>query len=76
MCLKASAFKQFLLTGVDACHGDVTNSSCFDDVSDDELLDGLILRNASGAVGASDSLHMSSVVLAASSITAFLGLKR
>jgi hypothetical protein len=63
------------LTSVDASHSDISNSCSLNDVSDDKLLDGLILWNASSAIGAAYSLYMSTVVLAASSITTFLGLK-
>lgn len=70
------SIERIKLTCVDAGDGDITNSGCLNNVSDDELLDRLILWHASCTVGATDGLHVSTVVLAASSITAFLGLKR
>lgn len=54
---------------------DVTHSGRLDDVPDDELLDRLVLRNAAGAVGATHGLDVPAVVLAAPSITPFLGLQ-
>jgi hypothetical protein len=63
------------LTSIDTGDGDVTDSGSFDNISDDELLDCLVFWNATRTVGATDSLHMTAVMLAASSITAFLGLK-
>lgn len=70
-------FKKFmeLLTSIDTGDGDVTDSSGFDNISDDKLLDCLVFWNATSTVGATDSLHMTAVVLAASSITTFLGLQ-
>lgn len=56
--------------------GDVTHSGRLDDVPDDELLDRLVLRNASGAVGATHGLDVPAVVLATPSVTTFLGLQR
>lgn len=50
----------------------ITNGSGLDDVSDHELLDGLILWDAAGAVGATHGLDVAAVVLAASSITPLL----
>lgn len=64
-----------LLTRVDAGNGDITNGSGLDDISDDKLLDCLVFWDAAGAVCATDGLHVSTVVLAASSITTFLGLQ-
>lgn len=65
-----------MLTCVNAGHSDISNGCGFDDVSDDEFLDRLILWDATSAVGATNCLHVSTVMLAASSITTFLGLKR
>lgn len=62
------------LTCVHGGLGDVTDSRSLDNVSDDEFLDRLVLGHASRAVGATHGLHVSAVVLAASSITAFLRL--
>lgn len=63
------------LTSIDTGNGDVTNSGSFDNISDDELLNCFVFWNATCTVGASNSLHMTAVMLAASSITTFLGLK-
>lgn len=63
------------LTRVDAGNGDVTNGGGLNDISDDKLLDCLVFWNAASAVCATDGLHVSTVVLAASSITTFLGLR-
>lgn len=64
-----------ILTVVDRGLGDITHGSGFHDVPDDELLDRLVLRDTTGAVGATHGLYVATVVLAASSITAFLRLK-
>lgn len=64
------------LTSIDTGNSDVTNSGGFHDVTDDKLLDCLVFRHTSSAVGATYSLHVSTVMLAASSITTFLGLMR
>ena len=55
---------------------DVPHGRRLDDVPDDELLDRLVLGHAASAVGATHGLHVAAVVLAASSITPLLGLKR
>lgn len=64
-----------ILTAVHRSVGDIPNGSRFHDVADDELLDRLILRHATSAVGAADGFHMAAVVLAASSITPLLSLR-
>lgn len=64
-----------MLTCVDAGNSDITNGSSLDDITDDKLLDCLVLRNTARAVGATNGLHVSTVVLAASSITTFLSLQ-
>lgn len=63
------------LTVVAGSIRDITNGSSLDDVSDHKLLDGLILWDAAGAVGATHGLDVAAVVLAASSITPLLSLK-
>lgn len=60
---------------VHRCLGNVPDSRRLDNVPDDKLLNRLVLGNAAGAVCATHGLHMSTVVLAASSITPFLGLQ-
>lgn len=63
------------LTAVARSIRDITNGRGLDDVTDHELLDGLVLRDAASAVGATHGLDMATVVLAASSVTPFLGLE-
>lgn len=63
------------LTGIDGGFVDISHGGRFDNIPNDEFLDGLVLRHTSGAVGASDSLHVATAVLGASSITAFASLK-
>lgn len=65
-----------VLTVVAGSIRNITNGSGFDDVPDHELLDRLILRDAAGAIGATHGLDVAAVVLAASSITPLLSLKR
>lgn len=50
---------------------DILDSSRFHNVTDLELLDGLVLGDAATTVGAADGFHMSTSVLGASVITAF-----
>lgn len=57
------------LTVVDRGLGDISDGGSLDDISHDELLDRLILGHASGAVGASDSLHVAAALLASSSVS-------
>lgn len=57
----------------DAGLTDVTDSGSLDNVADDKLLDCLILGHTTGAVGATHGLHMATIVLVTSSITALLG---
>jgi hypothetical protein len=52
-----------LVAGVDARLRNVPHSSGFNNVPDDKLSDGLILRHALGAVGAADVLDMTSAML-------------
>lgn len=63
------------LTSINTSNCNVSNGSGFNNISDNKLFDCLILRDTTCAIGAADSFHMSSVVLATSSITAFLGLE-
>lgn len=63
------------LTAVARSIRNITDGRGLDDVTDHELLDGLVLRDAASAVGATHGLDMATVVLAASSVTPFLGLK-
>lgn len=51
------------ILGVDRGVRDISNGSRFDHVSDCESLDGLVLRDTSGAVGASNWLGMTTSVL-------------
>ena len=63
------------LTTIDASNCDISNGSSFNNISDDKLLNCLIFWNTTCTVCATNSLYVSTVVLAASSITTFLGLK-
>lgn len=57
---------------INRCLHDVTNGSSFDNVSNDKLLDCLVLGDASSAVGTSDMFYMSPTMLS-SSIVSSLG---
>ena len=48
-------------------------SGSFDNVADDELLDGLVLGRAAGAVRASHWLHVSAPLLGSTVVTTLLG---
>jgi len=61
-----------LIAGVDWCLGDVSHCSGLNNVPDDELLDGLVLRHTLGAVGATDGLDMAPSVLV-TAVVATLG---
>jgi hypothetical protein len=67
--------KKARLTGVDTGLSDVTNGSSLHNISDDKFLDSLVLRHTTSAICTTDSLHMATVVLATSSVTAFLSLE-
>ncbi len=60
-----------LVAGVDGRLGDVTDGCGLDDVTDDELPDGLILGATAGAVCAADVLDVSAAVFGASSVASF-----
>lgn len=53
---------------VDTGVSDVPNSSSLDDVADDELLDRLVFRHATGAVGASHGVYVATTVLGTSTV--------
>ena len=59
-----------LVLAVHAGVGDVPDSGGLHDVPDHELLDGLVLGDALGAVGASHELDMTTAVLVATVIPA------
>ena len=63
------------LTVVDRGLGDISDGGRLDNVSHDKLLDRLILGHASGAVGASDSLHVAAALLASSSVSSLGSLR-
>lgn len=65
-----------LLTSVHRSFIDILDCSCFHNVTDLELLNGLVLRDAATTVGTADRLHVSTSMLGASVITAFWGLKK
>lgn len=58
----------------DAGFSDVPDSCSLHYVPDHKLLDGLILRDAAGTVGAADGLHMPTALLGATVVPPFLGL--
>jgi len=53
---------------VDRRIGDITDSGSLDNVAHDELLDGLVLRARSSAVGAANRPHVASALLVPSVI--------
>ena len=59
-----------LILAVDAGVGDVPDSGGLHNVPDHELLDGLVLGHALGAVGASHELDVATAMLVASVVTA------
>ena len=61
-------------TLVYASLADITNRRCLDHVTDGETLDGLILRDASRAVGAADEVDVAAAVLVAAVVSSLLGL--
>lgn len=58
----------------DAGLRDVSHSRCLNDVPDDKLLDGLVLGDTPGTVGAADGLHMATALLGTTVVPPFLGL--
>lgn len=62
------------LTVEDAGLRDVPHCRSLHNVPDDKLLDGLVLWDTAGTVGAADGLHMSTALLGATIIPPFLGL--
>jgi len=52
----------------------VPDSSGFDNVTNDEFLDGFVLGNATSAIGAADWIHMAATMLGTSTISAFASL--
>ncbi len=62
------------LTVKDAGLGDVSHGSRLHYVPDDKLLDGLVLGDATGTVGAADGLHVPTALLSTTVIPPFLGL--
>ena len=64
-----------ILTCVHASLSDVSHSSSFHNVTNDKLLDGLILGNTTSTIGATDGTDVSATVLRASIVSAFASLK-
>lgn len=62
------------LTVKDAGLCDVSHCSRLHYVPDDELLDGLVLRDTAGTVGAADGLDMATALLSTTVIPPLLGL--
>lgn len=69
-------WKQLSHTVVNRGLGDISYGSSLHDVSDDKLLDCLILGHASGTVGASDSLYVATSLLGASSVSSLGSLMK
>eukprot|EP01135_Chromosphaera_perkinsii_P006893 Nk52_evm48s621 gene=Nk52_evmTU48s621 len=59
---------------IDRSFHDITESSLFNNVTDQESLDGLVLRDAASAVGASHGLNVTTPVLVAPIISSLLSL--
>lgn len=57
------------ILGVSRSISDVSNGGSLNDVSDNELLDGLILWAAASAVGAANERDVSAVLLVSSVVT-------
>lgn len=66
--------KAFTLTVKDTCFRYISDSSCFHNISDDKFLNGLVLGDAAGTVGAADGLHMATPFLGTAVIPSLLGL--
>lgn len=62
------------LTVKDASLRDVSHGRRLHDVPDDKLLDGLVLWDTAGTVGAADGLHMATAFLGTTVIPPFLSL--
>lgn len=62
------------LTVKDTGLWDVSHGRRLHDVPDDELLDGLVLGDTAGTVGAADGLHMPTALLGTTVIPPLLGL--
>lgn len=67
--------RQTTLTSVDWSFSDITDSSSFHNVTDNKLLDSLILWYASCTVCTTNWLYVTTVVFTTSSVTAFLCLQ-
>jgi len=65
-----------LVCVIDTGLGDISDGGRLNNVPDHELLDRLVLRYASGAVGASDSANVSAAVLRASVVSPLRGHRR
>lgn len=76
MFLKNLKLLSKILTIPDRSLSDVTDSSCFNDVPNNELLDCLVFWDTTSTICATYWLHMTTVVFITSSITAFLRLKK
>ncbi len=63
-----------VLTAVHRCFGNITNSSCFHNITDDEFLNCLVLWYAASTVCATYWFYMTTVMFASSSITSLLRL--
>jgi hypothetical protein len=63
-----------ILTLVDKSLSDITDGSQLDHRADGVALDGLVLGDAAGAVGAADGLNVATTVLVASVVSSLDGL--
>lgn len=60
-----------LVQAVDGGFSDISHSSSLNNVTDNKLLNCLILRDTASTVGATDRVHMTPAVLGTASVTAF-----
>ena len=68
------ARRLYKLTGVGSSFLDITNSCTFNHVPHGETLDGLVFRDTSRAVGASNKVDMAAAILVAATISSLLSL--
>lgn len=62
------------LTVKDTCFRDISDCSCFYNVSDDKLLNGLVLGDTASTVGAADRLDMAPAFLGTAVVPSLLSL--
>lgn len=64
------------LTVEDAGLRDVSHGCCLHDIPDHKLLDGLVLGDTTGTVGAADGLHVPTALLSTTVVPPLLGLQK